>query len=95
MLTMAINPEELAALVEQIAVAVVVRLQTDCPGLANHGTQCPPEKLALSTDEAAEVLSISPRLLWDLQNSGKIRATRCGTRVVYAVAELKRFLEAE
>jgi len=96
MLTVAISPDALAELIEQVATSVAAKLLADCHGLgfANLGQPVLHERLALSPDEAAAAISISPRLLFDLTKSGQIRATKCGSRVIYARSELLRFLEA-
>ncbi len=57
----------------------------------------PPEtpKLALNAREAATALGISERTLWALTREGIIPAVRLGGRVVYPVAVLQRWLEAQ
>lgn len=90
MLTFAIPPEALSDLVEQLASAVAAKLQAEAH--ANKGPKVPAERLALTPAEAAIALGISPRLLWDLTKSGQIHATKAGSRVVYARAELLSFL---
>jgi hypothetical protein len=39
-----------------------------------------PAKLLLTSVEAAESLSISPRTLWQLTKDGAVRALKCGKR---------------
>lgn len=51
-------------------------------------------RLAYDVIEAAEALGVSPNMIRRLTASGELRASRIGTRVVYAVSELQRFLEA-
>ncbi len=51
--------------------------------------------LALRPKEAAAALGISPRLLWQLTNCGRIPHLRLGRAVVYPVAGLAAWLEAE
>jgi excisionase family DNA binding protein len=53
----------------------------------------PPEKLAYSTTEAAELIGISRTSLYELIRTGRVRPTRLGRRVVIAHAELVRLLE--
>ena len=54
------------------------------------------ESLALRPREAAEALSISPRLLWQLTKDGCIPCVRVGSgtrkTVLYSVAELQAWL---
>lgn len=90
MLTFAVSPDALTDLVEQLASAVAAKLHAEAN--ASKGPQIPEERLALTPAEAAIALGISPRLLWDLTKSGQIHATKAGSRVVYARAELLRFL---
>ena len=52
-------------------------------------------KLAYKPAEAAELLSISERSLWCLQNEGRIRAIKIGRSVRYPLSELERFLATE
>lgn len=52
----------------------------------------PSSALAVNERQAAELLGISPRMLWAIRASGQIRAVRIGRRVVYGVDELRRFL---
>ena len=55
-------------------------------------TERPDQQLAYSEQDAARLLSISPRTLFTLRKEGKVRAVRVGNRVIYAREELKRFL---
>jgi excisionase family DNA binding protein len=43
--------------------------------------------------EAAEMLSICERTLWDLTKRGAIQAVRFGRSVRYAMSDLQRFVE--
>ena len=54
----------------------------------------PGQQLAYSEQEAAKLLSISPRTLFTLRKEGKVRAVKVGNRVIYSREELKRFLAA-
>ena len=51
-----------------------------------------PEKLAYTTRQAAQMLSICERTLWTLTSEGKIKALRIGRAVRYSRTELVRFL---
>ena len=46
----------------------------------------------MSEKEAAEFLGISPRKLWGMRASGDIPFMRCGTRVLYPVDALQRWI---
>ena len=50
--------------------------------------------LAYNEQEAARLLSISPRTLFSLRKEGKVRAVKVGNRVVYSRDELLRFLNS-
>lgn len=52
-------------------------------------------KLLLDALEAARALSICPRTLHTLTASGRIPAVRLGRRVLYPLAALQKFIEAE
>lgn len=55
-----------------------------------------PEKLLLSIKEAARMLSVSDRTVWTLTNKGLLPVTRIGSRTLYSVESLRRFIsEAE
>lgn len=49
-------------------------------------------RLLLKRDEAAAVLSISPRTLWSLTNSGRIPCIRIGHLVRYSVDDLQEWI---
>jgi excisionase family DNA binding protein len=56
-----------------------------------------PNPLALRPREAAKMLGISPRFLWQLTDDGVIPCARLGSgkrqAVLYSVAELTKWLE--
>ena len=52
------------------------------------------EPMALTYDEAGRAMGVSPRTVWGLVASGKLRAVRIGRCVRIARAELERFLAA-
>lgn len=92
MLSLVFDPDQFSQLVEN-----AVRCALDKATAERHDVKAElSEKLALPTDEAAVALGISPRLLWDLTvPRGPIRAVRAGSRVLYPVSELKRWIESE
>ena len=47
----------------------------------------------LRPQEAAEVLAISPRKLWELTNSGRIRCVRIDRSVRYDIEDLRISIE--
>lgn len=53
------------------------------------------EKLLLTRNEAAQMLSISVDTLDRLRNSGDIKCVPIGARVYYAAAELQAFITKE
>ena len=53
------------------------------------------EKLLISRMEAAQMLSISTRMIDRLANAGKIRKVMMGSRVYYSPDELKAFITKE
>lgn len=57
-------------------------------------TQLPQEhdRLAVSRREAALMLGISERLLWTWTNAGAIPHIRIGSRVLYPVEQLRRWI---
>jgi len=54
--------------------------------------ELPVERLAVNAQEAADMLGISPRLVFELTKTGAIPYKRLGTRVVYPVDGLRRFV---
>jgi hypothetical protein len=54
-----------------------------------------PYPLAYSACEAARAIGISERLLWAKTKSGEIPHRRVGTRVIYPVALLQKWLVEE
>lgn len=55
----------------------------------------PQEKILVGRDEAAEMLSISPRAIDYLVSTRQLNIRRIGTRVLIATAELKRFSRSD
>ena len=55
-----------------------------------------PSSLLLNEREAARLLNISPRTLWNLRAAGKIRYVRiAATGVRYARTDLVKFIETQ
>lgn len=54
----------------------------------------PPERepLLLKPDEAAALLNISPRSLWQYTKSGELHCVRIGRSVRYSPADLEAFI---
>jgi excisionase family DNA binding protein len=52
-------------------------------------------KLLLKPSDAAEALSISPRKLWAMTNSGEISCVRFGKSVRYDPADLREWIDAQ
>lgn len=52
------------------------------------------EKLLLTSEEACEVLAISPRKLWSMKSAGEIPHVRVGRRVHYSIDDLRAWIEA-
>lgn len=52
-------------------------------------------KLTLNAKEAATAIGISPRLLWTWTNMNKVPHKRIGKRIVYPVAALEQWLNAQ
>jgi excisionase family DNA binding protein len=51
-----------------------------------------PDRIAVGAKQAAKLLSISERSLWQLTKDKKIPATRVGRKWIYSVNELRRFV---
>ncbi len=51
--------------------------------------------LLLRPNEAAQVLAISPRKLWELTNCGEIPCLRIGRAVRYSVEDLQQWIEGK
>ena len=54
-----------------------------------------PLAMLLTESEAANVLNISKRLLWTLNNQGLILCIRLGGAKRYTYCELERYVESE
>jgi excisionase family DNA binding protein len=77
--------------------------QMRLPGGACNGTDAvflapasgPNIKLLLKPSDAAEALSISPRKLWAMTNSGEIPSVRFGRSVRYDPADLREWIDQQ
>jgi excisionase family DNA binding protein len=49
-------------------------------------------KLTVSVKEASAMIGVSSRTLWQIVKDGKLAVCRIGTRVLFPVAELERFI---
>lgn len=59
-------------------------------------TKPPPKSpILIDSREAARLLSISPRKLWELTNVGEIPSLRIGRAVRYRVADLEAWTERQ
>lgn len=54
-----------------------------------------PEPILVDAAEAARILSISPRHLWELTNRGEIPCVRTGRRVLYSVETLRAWARSQ
>jgi excisionase family DNA binding protein len=53
------------------------------------------DKLLLTVEQAAAVLSLSRRTLWRLTKDGKLPAVRYGRAVRYWIEDLKKWVEQQ
>jgi excisionase family DNA binding protein len=60
---------------------------------ADTGQSAPLQPLLLTEREAAKILAISQRTLWDLTDRGAVPCVRLGRSKRYAVAELRAYVE--
>ena len=77
---------------EQTAKLLVTLLRTCGFDLQLGDGTVPPQKLAYSEPEAAELLSISPRKLFDVRKTGTIDYKQEGTRISYPIECLIDYL---
>ena len=54
-----------------------------------------PDRLAVSPKEAAAMLGVSTRSLYNWQKAGLIHSRKVGARVLYSLASLQEFLAAD
>ncbi len=60
--------------------------------LSNQGRGDLP-RLAVNTEQAAAMLGISERKLWELRNSGEVHSVRIGRSVRFRPEDLQAFLD--
>lgn len=63
------------------------------PQHAPHRSHTPVEKKLVTEREAATILSISPRSLWDLRTRGDIPFVRIGRSVRYDTRDLETWIQ--
>ena len=51
--------------------------------------------LLLTERQAARALALSPRMVWSLRKSGKLRFVRIGTAVRYSYSDLQDFVRSQ
>lgn len=91
MLTLNVDPAGLASLIEAVVTTTVERLQLD-KKLPNQSAGAF-EQLLVPANEAARMLSISERLLWDMTHPrGPIPSVKAGSRVLYSVGALRQWI---
>lgn len=57
----------------------------------NATNSTPVQRIALSVEESAAAVGLSPRFVWTLIERGELRTVRAGRRVLIPVEELTRF----
>jgi excisionase family DNA binding protein len=62
------------------------------PALPNETLK---EPLLLKLPEAAALLAISPRKLWEMTNSGQIPHLRIGRAVRYSIEDLREWIKSQ
>lgn len=65
------------------------------PSKKDEPEQPPVERLAVTTKEAAQMLSISERTLWEWTRKGIIPAVKVERRYLYSVEALRRFVNGD
>ena len=64
-----------------------------CASCGSNGDHAQPEPLAVDSQQAAKLLSVSARTLWALTSPrGPIPALRLGRRVVYPLESLRAWI---
>lgn len=72
--------------------ANTVQLQPTAPVFPVNDA-APPSALLVNARDAAAMLALSPRKLWELTNCGAIPCVRIGRAVRYAVSDLRAFVD--
>jgi excisionase family DNA binding protein len=65
------------------------------PAAQQNASRASDDRLLLSAKEAARRLSISPRLLWRLTNTGKMPCVKLGRRVLYPADGLAEWVRTQ
>lgn len=65
----------------------------DRSGFPAREEEFPQDRLLLRPREAANLITLSERKLWELTNTGKIRSVRIGRAVRYDPADLREWIE--
>jgi len=55
----------------------------------------PTERIGVSVEIAAEMISVGVRTMWNLAKEKKVRTVRVGTRVVFSVQSLREFVDGK
>lgn len=55
----------------------------------------PPTPLLIGMNEAARLLSLSPRTVWSMANSGELPTVRVRRRVLFNVEALRAWIDAQ
>lgn len=58
-------------------------------------SEAPLPPLLVKPPEAARLLSISPRKLWELTNCGEIPCVRIGAAVRYSLSDLEAWIQSQ
>lgn len=96
MINLQIDPAGLKEFIESVVTLTVAKLRENDERNVAKSRTLQTEKLLLPADEASAACSISARLLWDLTAPrGPIRSVRAGSRVLYPVKELQRWIETQ
>ena len=61
--------------------------------MANAISNPRPPRLLVNAREAADLLAISERTLWELTRTGELRAVRIGRAVRYDLADLRGWID--
>jgi excisionase family DNA binding protein len=78
---------DLEALAARIASAILAHLKN-----RQEPTTCPPTALLLTPHQAAKVLCVCERTLWDLKEAGEIPVIRVGRATRYALSDLESWI---
>ena len=65
---------------------------TDSSTATQSPHECPLTPLAVRPAQAAQMLGISPRKLWELTHRGEVPHAKLGRATLYRVADLEQWL---